>query len=172
MMSGSVGVGRVVVPTPGGRVAGGTPAIVVGAGSRRGGVVGGSVGAGVGGGVGGTVAGIVTGTVTGATATMPGRRSSSTGARWSGRATVVGDGKRSSSWAMASPASRRPIDQATIPAITTSASTATMTKPRAVRAFAGVGLFVGLLCGGFGLHGLVHSTSSDRRSRTYLAPFN
>ena len=42
----------------------------------------------------------------------------------------------------------------------------------AVRAFAGVGLFVGLLCGGFGLHGLVHSTSSDRRSRTYLAPFN
>ena len=44
-----------------------------------------------------------------------------------GGARVVGDGKRSSSRAMASPASRRPIDQATIPAITTSASTVTIT---------------------------------------------
>src|SRR5262245_40869200 len=119
MMSGSVGVGTVVVPTPGGRVAGGTPGTVVGAavvGAAVGGTVAGGVAGGVGGGVGGTVVGssdAVTSTVVDAGTVV-------------GGATVVGDGKRSSSRAMASPASRRPIDQATMPAITTTASTVTM----------------------------------------------
>src|SRR5215213_9992318 len=117
MTSGSVGAGNVVVPTPGGSVAGGTPGtVVVGA------AVGGSVGGAVGGAVGGSVGGAVGGSTDDA-----GRPVVVTAGSVVGGATDVADGKRSSSRASAS---RRPIDQAMIAAITTSASTVTIRKPR------------------------------------------
>jgi len=137
MTSGSVGAGNVVVPTPGGSVAGGTPGtVVVGAavgatvGAGVGGaVVGGAVGGSVGGAVGGAVGGSVGGAVGGSTDDA-GRPVVVTAGSVVGGATDVADGKRSSSRAMASSASRRPIDQAMIAAITTSASTVTIRKPR------------------------------------------
>src|SRR5215218_7681566 len=112
MTSGSVGAGNVVVPTPGGSVAGGTPGtVVVGA------AVGATVGAGVGGAVvGGAVGGSVGGAVGGSTDDA-GRPVVVTAGSVVGGATDVADGKRSSSRAMASSASRRPIDQAMIAAI-------------------------------------------------------
>ena len=163
MMSGSVGGGSVVVPTPGGSVAGGTPAIVV-VGAAVGGAVGAAVGAGVVGRVvGGSVGGGVTGMVAGSSVDA-GRTTVVGAGSVVGGATVVGDGKRSSSRAMASPASRRLIDQAMIPAITTSASTATMTKPRRSGPSPGPAGSLGCCAGGAGC-----TASSTRPPRTGAA---
>ncbi len=130
-----------------------------------------AVGAGVGGGVGGTVAGIVAGTVTG--------NSDDAGAPIVvDGGTVVGEGhgrRRREALLVAGDGVARvttPDRPGDDPGDHDERQHGDDDEAAAVRAFAGVGLFVGLLCGGFGLHGLVHSTSSDRRSRTYLAPFN